>query len=249
MLIAPKYLHGPKSMIEFLKTEQGLFTVAAVMTGLGYILYWVFGNSPSFIGLFTRGEKGSVQEVCVRRTYGFVIMGVIPFLAAIIVGGVNPGALGLHFDPNIRMVHWLIGLGIPAILVNWAAGHNAENRAEYPQIREEEWSPRIFIIEYISWAFYLLGYEFLFRGIFLFASLSIMSVPAAIALNVFVYAFAHLPKGNKETLGSIILGTLLCVATIRTGSMWIAFFVHVIMAWSNSIFSFVMNPRFRYAGK
>lgn len=236
-------------MIEFLKTDQGLFTVAAIMTGLGYILYWTFGNSPSFISIFTKEANGSVEEVVVRRLYGFIIMGVVPFVVAVIAGGVSIDDLGLIFDANMRVIYWLIGMGIPAILVNWAAGHNADNNSVYPQIRQSVWTPRTFIIEYVSWAFYLMGYEFLFRGIFLFASLSIMSTPAAIALNVFVYAFAHLPKGRKEVLGSILLGTLLCVATIRTGSMWIAFFVHVILAWSNSIFSFVLNPKFKYAGK
>ena len=235
-------------MIEFLKSDEGLFALATIMTGLGYILYWVLGNSPSFIRLYTKSAKGSVQEVTIRRFYGFVIMGVVPFLVAI-VSGASLADLGLRFEPNLHVLYWLIGLAIPALLVNWAAGHNAENNSVYPQIREKEWTVRTFIIEYVTWAFYLLGYEFLFRGLFLFASLSIMSIPSAIAINVMVYAIAHLPKGNIEVFGSIIMGILLCIATVQTGSMWIAFFIHVIMAWSNSIFSFTLNPDFRYVGK
>lgn len=236
-------------MLKGLDPSQQYFIVSVICAGLGYLTYWIIGSSDAFVSLFTRNGKGSVPEVVARRLFGFFIMGVVPALVIWFTTFKTPGQMGLNFEWNMRVLYWLIGLGIPSILVNWAAGHNADNNETYPQIRVPQWTTGTFIIEYLTWALYLLGYEFLFRGLLLYASLEIMSVPAAVTLNVLIYAFAHLPKGNKETIGSILLGTLMCIAVIRTGSMWIAFVVHIIIAWSNSIFSFILNPHFKYAGK
>ena len=236
-------------MADLIRTDQEFFILASILMGLGFVLYWVLGNSGQVIRSFGGGPKGSISEVVIRRFIGFFIMGVFPLTIAVTLGHASMQDLGLEFQYTQKFTNWLIGLGIPSILINWAAGNNAENNSVYPQIRIKEWSVRTFIIEYSTWAFYLVGYEFLFRGLFLFASLQVMSQTAAIALNVVVYSLAHLPKGNKETLGSVILGTLMCLAVIHTGSMWIAFIVHVIMAWSNSIFSFRLNKEFSYAGK
>ena len=220
-----------------------------ICTGLGYLMYWVIGNSEAFIRIFTSKGKGSIPEAVVRRMFGFFIMGVVPALVVWMSTFKTPGQMGLNFEWNMSFLYWLLGLGIPTIIVTRAANSKSKNWSMYPQIRLPKWTTGTFIIEFGTWAFYLAGYEFLFRGLLLFGALEIMSVPAAVVLNIVIYAFAHLPKGNEETIGSLLLGTLLCLAVIDTGSIWIAFVVHVIMAWSNSAFSFIKNPYFSYAGK
>ncbi len=236
-------------MLGSLDPGQQYFVISIICTGLGYLGYWVIGNSEKFIRIFTDQGKGSIQEAVVRRLFGFFMMGVIPALLVWFLTVKTPGQMGLNFEWNIHFLYWLLGLGIPSVILTRIANNNPESWEAYPEIRVPVWTSKTFFIEFATWALYLVGYEFLFRGLLLYASLEIMSVPAAITLNILVYAFAHLPKGNQETLGSLILGTLLCIAVIQTGSMWIALAVHIIMAWSNSTFSFIKNPEFSYAGK
>jgi membrane protease YdiL (CAAX protease family) len=69
----------------------------------------------------------------------------------------------------------------------------------------------------------------------------------AIAINVALYALAHTPKGPRETLGSIPLGVVLCLATIDTGSIWAAFLIHVIMSQLNDYLAVRANPDMRFA--
>jgi membrane protease YdiL (CAAX protease family) len=64
----------------------------------------------------------------------------------------------------------------------------------------------------------------------------------AVMVNVMVYAFTHIPKGRVEAFGAMALGFILCLATLQTGSFWVAFLVHVCMAWSNEYFALRTHP-------
>lgn len=97
----------------------------------------------------------------------------------------------------------------------------------------------------ITWLVFLLGYEFLFRGFLLFASVAVMDVWAAIALNCALYAFAHLYKGPGETFGSIPVGILLCYLTLLTGNIWTALILHSVMALSNEWWSIRAHPNMK----
>ncbi len=97
----------------------------------------------------------------------------------------------------------------------------------------------------ISWVIFLVGYEFLFRGFLLHASLNLMEAGPAIALNCALYAFAHFYKGPGETFGAIPVGILLCYLTMVTGNIWCAVILHSVMALSNEWFSLYFHPEMR----
>jgi membrane protease YdiL (CAAX protease family) len=59
----------------------------------------------------------------------------------------------------------------------------------------------------------------------------------AIILNVFLYAFGHIPKGWKEVLGCILLGPVLCVLALKTQNIAIPILVHLALCLSNEFFS------------
>jgi len=119
---------------------------------------------------------------------------------------------------------------IPLILLR---GKAPSNLAAYPQIRSKKWNMSIVVLSALTWVGYLLCYEFFFRGFLLFACQRALGIIPAIAINVLIYAIAHIPKGKFETIGAIPLGLVLCVLTIKTGSIWFAFLAHVIMALAN----------------
>ena len=68
----------------------------------------------------------------------------------------------------------------------------------------------------------------------------------AIAINIALYSATHIPKGLEETIGAIPLGLVLCILTLSTGTIWIAFLVHVVMAWTNTLTSLKFNPDMKY---
>ena len=113
-------------------------------------------------------------------------------------------------------------------------------------MRVKVWTAPILFINGLSWLLFLLGYEFLFRGFVLFASLEIMDPLPAIALNTTLYAFAHFYKGPGETFGTIPAGILLSYLTILTGNIWCAVFLHSFMALSTEWFALKAHPEMSY---
>ena len=107
----------------------------------------------------------------------------------------------------------------------------------YPQVRMQKWNATEYNFNILSWGVYLLGYEFLFRGILFLGILPFVGLYPAVCINTVLYALAHLYKGKKETLGSIPLGIVLCIITAQTETIWTAFAVHWIMATNNFVWS------------
>ena len=93
---------------------------------------------------------------------------------------------------------------------------------------------------------YLFGYEILFRGFLLFPLAEHLGVWTAIAINISLYSATHIPKGLEETIGALPLGLVLCILTLASGTIWIAFVVHVAMAWTNSFTALKFHPDIHY---
>ena len=58
-----------------------------------------------------------------------------------------------------------------------------------------------------------------------------------------------LDKGLDETIGAIPLGLVLCILTLASGTIWIALFVHVAMAWTNCFTALKFHPDIHYQPK
>ena len=137
---------------------------------------------------------------------------------------------------------WLllaIGLLLP---LNLKVANNPVNLAMYPQMRFSGWNVPHVLLSTITWGFYLLGYEFLFRGFLLFGSLIYLGLWPAIILNASLYTLAHLHKNARETLASFPFGIFVAWLAIRYGSFWLPFFIHFIMAISNEWSSIYHHP-------
>jgi membrane protease YdiL (CAAX protease family) len=98
-----------------------------------------------------------------------------------------------------------------------------------------------------GWILYLFGYEFMFRGVLLFPLAGELGVWPAIAVNTALYSVSHVPKGLSEAAGAIILGLILCVLTLASGTIWIAFFTHVALALTNSFTAMKYHPEMHYS--
>lgn len=222
--------------------------IALANVTIGFIMYWFLSQSVVvenyFILRFPKQQQ--VYFVLFQRYAGFLFLGVLPSLVTFIFLPTSWGDYGVKFPQNIETLYWIVGLAIIIIPLNAWNAKKADNLLMYPQIRANEWTKATFIQEYTSWIAYLLAYELLFRGFLLFALYRVSGAWVATMVNVALYAIAHIPKGQKEAVGAIPLGLLLCYLTLRTGDIWIAVVVHITLALSNSFFSFLAQPNMKY---
>jgi len=222
--------------------------VALANVTIGFIAYWFVSQSVVVENYFALRypKQQQVYFVLFQRYVGFLFLGVLPSLVTFVVLPTSWADYGVKLPQNIETLYWIVGLAVIIIPLNAWNAKKADNLLVYPQIRTTEWTKQTFIHEYTSWIAYLLAYELLFRGFLLFALYRVSGAWVASMVNVALYAIAHIPKGQKEAIGAIPLGLLLCYLTLRTGDIWIAVVVHITLAISNSFFSFLAQPNMRY---
>jgi membrane protease YdiL (CAAX protease family) len=155
---------------------------------------------------------------------------------------------GLTFKPETIQftIFWSFVLCLLVIPLAYISAQKPKNLVNYPMIRAKVWNIKIVILNALGWALYLFGYEFLFRGLLLFPLAEHLGVWTAIAINVALYSATHIPKGLEETIGAIPLGLILCILTLASGTIWIAFVVHLAMAWTNSFTALKFHPEIHY---
>ena len=141
---------------------------------------------------------------------------------------------------------WIVGLAILVMPITYFIAQKAKNLVNYPQIRAKIWTQKTVILNIVGWSLYLLGYEVLFRGVLLFPLVEYMGVWPAIAVNIALYSATHIPKGMDETIGAAPLGLVLCLLTLASGSLLIAFVIHVVLALKNSFTALKFHPEINY---
>jgi membrane protease YdiL (CAAX protease family) len=117
-----------------------------------------------------------------------------------------------------------------------ANGHNNSL-----QINLSEWNILLFSINSIGWIFYLIGYEFLFRGILLFECYNSFGFWPAIAINVAIYSAIHMVNGKDQAIGSLIFGAIACYLTLSQGSILIPLIMHISLSIMSDYFSIRYN--------
>ena len=114
--------------------------------------------------------------------------------------------------------------------------------AYYPEVRARQWSRRLIAFNSLMWGVYLAAYEFLFRGFLLVNCSNAMGVWPAIAITTALSSATHMPKGPKESFGTIPFSIVLCLSVLHTGAIWAAFTIHVILALSNDLWALHFQP-------
>jgi membrane protease YdiL (CAAX protease family) len=92
-------------------------------------------------------------------------------------------------------------------------------------------------------SFFLISYEWFFRGCILFSCIYIFGTAQAILINLGLYAFIHSFNGRKEIYGSVPFGLILCVFTLWYQSVWPAILLHLLLSFSHE--SFLLHPFFK----
>lgn len=221
-------------------------------TMFGFIAYWFLANSSKIKAFFYEkisSDLASFYHVHFSKWLGFICMGVLPFWVCYIgLERSSFASFGLTYRSETAFfsLAWILGLCILVIPLAYLSAKKPKNFENYPQIRTKFWTQKIFILNLIGWAVYLLGYEMLFRGVLLFPTAKIIGIWPSIAINVALYSATHIPKGFDETIGAIPLGIVLCILTLQSQTIWIAFFVHLALAWTNSLTALKHHPEIGY---
>lgn len=209
-----------------------------------YLFFQFFDHALLFRGVFKRlipGLKSASVRTLSEKMGGFFWLGIGSLLfAALLIPGFSFS--WIIPDGFSKTLVWFIAIIPIPVIIAWFSGRSAIHQQQYPQVREAVWNRRLLITDLLCWALYLLGYEAFFRGFLLYGMLMFAPPFTAIAMNLVFYALAHIPKGRGEAFGAIPLGIVLCVATLQTGSFWVAFLVHLAMAWSNEMFTLRNHP-------
>jgi membrane protease YdiL (CAAX protease family) len=99
------------------------------------------------------------------------------------------------------------------------------------------WFPPLFIL---IRTLFLIIYEFFFRGVMLFVMIGDLGVITAVIVNLVLYVLIHW-FDKRERYGSVIMGIILCGASIYYQSVWPAILIHLSLAVSHELFLFINN--------
>ena len=222
---------------------EPILTIALVT--IGFSIYHFVSISEKVQARFIskHGEvKGHTRMILFSRYLGAATIGIIPAIILVLITGKSFADYGFRFQNGLTSLYWILGIACIVVPMNFFNSKKEKNLAFYPNIREKEWSKGLVANGALSWCVYLFGYEFMFRGLLLFTTVPLMGEWPAIVLNAAIYALVHVPKNLAETIGAVPLGILLCLITLTTGTIWVAFFVHITLALSNFFFSLRHHP-------
>lgn len=99
------------------------------------------------------------------------------------------------------------------------------------------WFPPSFILVR---TLFLIVYEFFFRGVMLFVMIEDIGVITAVIVNLILYVLIHW-FDKRERYGSVIMGIILCGASIYYQSVWPAILIHLSLALSHELFLLINN--------
>jgi membrane protease YdiL (CAAX protease family) len=223
------------------------FLLGIIFTSLGFTFYH-FLNTLLIKPL--RWGKGSpdnnVRNILLQRLSGVFIYGMLPLFLFIFL--IDERTVGYYTGKlSIETFYWLIPIAVLVIIINYLNAGKEDNLNMYPEIRKSRWTVSLVFLSALSWIAYLLAYEFIFRGLLFIPAYKLFGFWPAVLINIGIYSLVHVPKGAKEGIGSIVLGFILCLLVVKTGSFWIAFFIHIVLALSNEWFSIMKNPEIKLA--
>ncbi len=222
--------------------------LAIALVTIGFSIYHFVSISEKVKSSFVskHGEvRGNTKALWFYRYLGAMTIGIVPLLIMMPLLGKSFEDYGIAFKNNLTSLYWIVGLAAIIIPMNFVNSKKEKNLAFYPNVREPEWTKAMVAKNAFTWCAYLFGYELMFRGILLFSTVPLLGAWPAIALNAALYALVHVPKNLEETIGAIPLGIILCLVTLTTGTIWVAFFVHITLALSNFFFSLKHHPDMR----
>jgi membrane protease YdiL (CAAX protease family) len=226
--------------------ESGPVVIVLLVVTVTYTIFH-FGAAPARLeGLLAKRldeARATAFAGMLQKVLGFVLLGLVPLGVTALWLPENASRHGLQAG-DLGMAAAIVCLaGAVFVPVNILLGKTEGFQKNYPQIRIPHWSSKLLLANAASWALYLVGYEFFFRGFFLFSMVDGFGVWPAIMITTAVYVAVHLPKNAAECFGCIPMGIVFAAVTLATGAVWAAVAIHILIAVSGESAAIVRNPR------
>lgn len=215
-----------------------VFSLATV--ALGYLVFTIMVRQVRSVSGDDTG-KNTIRNFIIQKSLGVLIYGILPAAAYILIFGGNLRDIGLRWV-NSPIYFLILAIVIPIVaIIASKAAKNPEQLKVYPLMRIREWTGGYFFLSVAGWGAYIFSYEFLLRGLLLYLWLP-SGIWTAVIINITVYFLMHIAKGMREALSSVVFGIILCLLTIKSGSIIPAFLLHVSLSISTEWFSIKYNP-------
>ncbi len=231
--------------------EDSDFTimVSVAITSIFIWLQWVITNS-ELIKEFLFGERPSkgdeINYLLFTKYSGLLLLGVSPFFVfSKLLPHYSFTDYGLSNTVNLVSFYWILVLGTLITILNWLIVKKKKTHLICPQILKQEWNFKRISFYSVSIGVYLFSVELLFRGILFFPLVHTMGVLPAIFINVSIYTLSQTPTGVNEAMGILLFSLVLCVVTLHTGTIWVAFFLHLVHLLSNGVIAFLLHPEMK----
>jgi membrane protease YdiL (CAAX protease family) len=239
--------------IDFSISDNELLTTLAVGVGaLCFLFYWFFTHAEGTKQWFFKRNNHDAawtKYIFFCKLFGFTFLGIIPVTVLLIVfPDLTLKYFGVYFDSKTALfsLMWIIALWVPIVLLTYNYTKNPKHHGFYPQIRANNWNVNRLFVSLFGWTIYTLGYEILFRGVLFVPLVQMFGMWPAIAINIALYSISHVPKGLQDVMGSILMGTVLCILTLKSGTIWISFFAHVSIGVTSTFTGIKYNESMTY---
>lgn len=220
-------------------------TAALAITTICFLLYWFIAHADGFRTWLSK-RKGKdfagMYGALYQKGMGIVFIGIVPATFALWLFPGSLTAYGLGFADERLTLIWILCLGGALSLLPYYSARKEDMQAFYPQVRANQWTPGLMVLNSLVWVVYMGAYEFLFRSFLFTNCIEAVGVVPAMAITAVLSSVTHMPKGAKETFATIPFSVVLCLAFLHTGAIWAGYAVHVMLALANDYWALYFQP-------
>lgn len=196
-----------------------------------------------------------------RRLAGFILYGALPYWLIFhkkVLGEVSLADLGFSFSWNADVSFWVAVLIPVGLFFTWRNFRYRSTLVNYPEIRLTIWTPMMLVVSAICWVLFLVGMEFLFRGLVLHslvqAGEGVYATPwlqlwGPIVIATGLYAMIHYFKNDRVSWVCIIYGLGLGYVTLKTGSLLPTIILHITSGFFTEWFAIWRHPEIKVQRK
>ncbi|MEM9528847.1 MAG: CPBP family intramembrane glutamic endopeptidase [Bacteroidota bacterium] len=217
--------------------EVRYLILALLNATLGFLAWYIISTSlrlPKSFQIQFDINKSYFARILRRRFLGFLLYGVLPCVLIFGFGVLGENVtsladLNISFGWNAQVGKWLLLLMPLTLLFNYLSTRRRATLIEYPEIRVTIWTPWLLAKSAFFWLLYLVGMEFLYRGLVLQSLfMNLDNIWWTMVISGAMYTMVHYFKFNRIALLSFPFGLIMAYVTLKCGSLLPTVLVHLI---------------------
>ena len=222
-----------KKELNFLKENNNkTFSYTLIFVTIILFIYCYFGSFSFFESNFASCKNLAYCKIIYHNIMAFILFFGVGSLFTKFVLKKPLGEFGLNYN-NVGLGAKLCLIAIPiCVLCGLSSCLDSSMQSTYPLINLNIYGEWYFIISYyISYLFYYIGWEYLFRGILYFGSEEKCGAMASILITTLVSSLIHTSIGGFgkpmiETLSAIPAGIIFGFIVYKTRSITYTTIIH-----------------------